>query len=80
MKQFAFQKINFIILAISIATILLGFVLMSGEGSTQEHFNEAIFDTRRLLVAPMVCLAGYVGIIVAILYRGKTQGKEDQQA
>lgn len=77
MKQFAFQKINFILLACSIATILLGFILMSGEGSTNEHFNEAIFDTRRTVVAPMVCLAGYLGIVVAILYRGKTQQKEE---
>ncbi|MDO5074622.1 MAG: DUF3098 domain-containing protein [Bacteroidales bacterium] len=76
MKQFAFQKINFIILAVSIATILLGFILMSGEGSSHEQFNEAIFDARHTLVAPMVCLAGYVGIVVAILYRGKRSEEE----
>lgn len=68
-NSFAFTRINFILLGIAIGVILLGFVLMSGKGSTEDTFNPAIFDARHILVAPMVCLAGYLFMIVAILYR-----------
>lgn len=70
---FAFSRINFILLGVAIAIILLGFVLMSGEGSTESHFNPEIFSTRRIVIAPFVCLVGYLFIIVAILYRPRRQ-------
>lgn len=70
---FAFSRINFILLGVAIAIILLGFVLMSGEGSTENNFNPEIFSTRRIVVAPFVCLVGYLFIIVAILYRPRRQ-------
>ncbi len=69
--EFAFSRINFILLGVAIAVILLGFVLMSGAGSTETTFNPAIFDTRHIVIAPAVCLAGYLFLIVAILYRPK---------
>ena len=36
MSDFAFSKINYILLAIGFAIVLLGFILMSGEGTTEE--------------------------------------------
>jgi hypothetical protein len=42
---------------------------MSGAGSTEEAFNPEIFSTRRIVVAPMLCLAGYLLVIVGILWR-----------
>ena len=65
-NAFAFSRINFILLGISLATIILGFILMSGKGSDETTFNPAIFDTRRIVVAPMV----------AILYRPKHEAGE----
>ena len=44
---------------------------MSGSGSTDTEFNPEIFNTRRTVVAPMVCFVGYLFVIVAILYRPK---------
>lgn len=73
---FAFSRINFILLGISLATIVLGFLLMSGKGSDENTFNPAIFDTRHIVVAPMVCLFGYLFMIVAILYRPKHEENE----
>lgn len=75
-NAFAFSRINFILLGISLATIILGFILMSGKGSDETTFNPAIFDTRRIVVAPMVCLLGYLFMIVAILYRPKHEASE----
>lgn len=66
-KDFAFDRINFILLAIGMAVVIVGFILMSGPGSTEQHFDPAIFDARRIKVAPLVCLAGYVFMIYAIV-------------
>lgn len=70
-QQFAFSRINFYLLAAAIVIILVGFVLMSGKGSTDTHFDPSIFDQRRTVIAPMVCFVGYLFMIVAILYRSK---------
>ena len=47
--------------------IVAGYLLMSGPGSTEQSFNPDIFSPRRIVVAPMLCLAGYLLIIVAIV-------------
>lgn len=57
------------ILIIACLLIVIGYVLMSGSGSTGQSFNPDIFSTRRIVVAPMVCLAGYLLVVVAILRR-----------
>lgn len=70
-NNFAFGRINFILLAVSMAIVILGYILMSGSGSTREQFNEAIFDFRHTTLAPITCFFGYLMMIVAILYRPK---------
>ena len=47
--------------------ILAGYLSMSGSGSTEQSFNPDIFSSRRIVIAPMLCLAGYLLIIVGIL-------------
>jgi hypothetical protein len=47
--------------------IAIGYLLMSGPGSTGQSFCPAIFSARRIVIAPMLCLAGYLLIIVGIL-------------
>ncbi len=77
MKQvFAFSKINFILLAIGIGIIIVGLVLMSGEGSTNEKFNPEIFSAMRIKVAPAVSLIGYLFIVVAILFPSRRKNNE----
>lgn len=79
-RNFAFARINFILLAISIAVVVLGYILMSGSGTTNDQFNEAIFDFRHTTLAPIVCFVGYMMMIVAILYspRKKEQAEETE--
>ena len=76
-NNFAFGRINFILLAISMAVVIIGYILMSGPGSTHEHFNEEIFDFRHTTLAPIVCFFGYLMMIVAILYRPKDNQPTD---
>lgn len=72
-KNFAFSKINYILLAASMVVILLGFVLMSGGESTPEKYDPSIFDARHTLVAPIVCFIGFISMIGAVLYRPKNK-------
>ena len=44
-------------------------MLMSGDGTTEQAFNPDVFSTRRIVVAPMLCLAGYLLVVVGILRR-----------
>ena len=76
MKDFAFSKTNYILLIIGFAIVILGFVLMSGGSTTEEAFNPDIFSTRRIVIAPMVCLLGFVFVIVAILWKNKDESDE----
>jgi hypothetical protein len=71
-NHFAFGKENFILLAVSIIIIIIGFILMSGAKTTEESgFNPDIFDTRRIVIAPIVTLTGFVLVIYAILKKPK---------
>ncbi|WP_396151367.1 DUF3098 domain-containing protein [Flavobacterium sp.] len=71
-QEFLFEKVNYKILLIGIAIITLGFILMSGGGSDDPKvFSEAIFDARRIKVAPTVVLAGFGVVIYAILKNPK---------
>lgn len=67
----AFSKTNYILLAIGMAIIILGFILLSGNGSTPQAFDPEIFNARHTKVAPLVCLFGFLFIIVAIVYHKK---------
>ncbi len=67
-----FSKQNYLIFLAGLGLIILGYILMIGGGSEDPNvFNPAIFDARRITVAPMVCVLGFVTIIVGIMWRPK---------
>ena len=70
-KDLAFGTLNYILLGVGIAIVVIGFILMAGEGTTEEMFNPEIFSDMRIKVAPMTCLIGFVVIIAAILVKPK---------
>jgi len=78
MSDFAFSKINYILLAVGFAIVLLGFILMSGSGTTEEAFNPEIFSDLRIKIAPMVSLFGFIFVIVAILWPAKHKKRNKQ--
>ena len=73
----AFSKKNYILLAIGMAIVIIGLVLMSGEGSEEGVFNPDIFSVRRIKVAPVISLFGFIFIMFAIMYKPKA-GKQDK--
>ncbi len=72
-RDFAFGKANYVLLAIGMVVVIIGFLLMSGSGSTETAYDPDIFSARRIKVAPLVCLAGFVSMIYAVVYRPKNK-------
>ena len=63
---------NYVLLAIGFAVVLLGFVLMAGGGSdSPDEFNYAMFSWRRITLAPILVIGGFVIEIYAIMRRYK---------
>ena len=68
-KPFLFTNKNYTILGISIVLLCLGFILMIGGGAENAFdFNPAIFSFQRIVLAPIIILIGYIGMVFAIFY------------
>lgn len=74
-KGYAFGKMNFILIAISMVIVIIGFVMMTGAESTDKAFDPEVFSSMRVKVAPIVCLVGFLSVIGGILYSPKSQCK-----
>lgn len=68
-NETVFGRRNYVILLIGSIIIIVGYLFMSGEGSTPAAYNPDIFSGLRIRVAPIVCLTGYLINIFGILYR-----------
>ncbi len=81
-NKFALTRTNYILLAVGMALIIIGLLLMTGPSCTNTVFEPDIFSVRRIKVAPIVTLAGFVEIIFAIAYRPKSEkaGENGQKA
>ena len=70
--EFLFDKVNYKILLIGIGVIVLGFILMSGGGSDDPKvYSDAIFDFRRIRLAPTTVLIGFGITIYSIFKKSK---------
>jgi len=70
--NFALGRENYKLLAIGFAIIVIGFLLMLG-GRTKDpnEFSYDIFSFRRITLAPIVILAGFIFEIWAIMKKPK---------
>ena len=71
-RNFAFDKMNFILLAVGMFIVIVGFLLMTGPGSTDTAFEPDIFSARRIKVATLVCFFGFVSMIYAVVRKPKS--------
>lgn len=71
--EFALGKENYIYLAVGFVIIIIGFLLMVGGGSEDPNvFNgEELFSFRRIVLAPLVVLFGFIFEIWAIMKKPK---------
>lgn len=80
-ENFALTKENYRLLIIGFAIIVLGFILMiGGKSDDPAVFNEEeIFSFRRITLAPIVVLAGFIFEIWAIMKKPKSDNKDTQE-
>lgn len=80
-KNIALSKTNIIICGIALLIIIIGFLLMTGPSTTLENgFEPDIFSARRIKLAPIVCLIGFVLMIFGILYPTKDKETKELKA
>lgn len=66
--QFALGKENYRLLLIGFAIIVVGFILMvGGKSDDPAVFNPDVFSFRRITLAPVVVLLGFLFEIYAIM-------------
>ena len=71
-----FDKENYMLMLGGIGLILLGFFLMSGGKSPDPHkfLWDEIYSVRRITIAPIVLLAGFVLEVYAIMRKPTETG------
>lgn len=76
-----YSKKNYLLMGASLLLILIGFILMSGgQSEDPTAFSPEIFSSRRIVVAPIVCLSGFILMIYAILVKPTKAKKEEEAA
>ncbi|MFL2566468.1 MAG: DUF3098 domain-containing protein [Schleiferiaceae bacterium] len=72
-EKFLFQRENYILFGVGLAFIILGFILMTGGGSDDPQiYNEELFNSRRIILSPLLIVVGFVIEVFAILRRPKS--------
>lgn len=73
-ESMVFSKKNYILMGIGIFFITLGLILLSGGGSKDPSvFNEEIFNSQRMVIAPLLMVGGFVIEIFAIMRKDKKE-------
>lgn len=79
-----YSKKNYLLMALSALFILVGFILISGgQSEDPTAFSPEIFSSRRIVVAPIVCLIGFCLMVYAILVKPTdrpVEKKEEEEA
>lgn len=78
-----FGKMNYILMIVGVVVLFVGYITLMGGGTDNPaEFNDAIFSSRRMVVAPILMLLGLVIEIVAIMYhpRAEKEAHNNSQA
>ena len=70
LPDFAIPQNNLKIIGIGVLVLIVGFLLMTGGGSDDPNvFSEAMFDARRLIISPLVIIAGFCLVGWGIMHK-----------
>ena len=73
-EQMPFTMRNYITILVGVVLLFVGFMLMSGGGEhTATEFDYSIFSFRRISLAPVVVIAGFVVVGFGIMKRFKRE-------
>ena len=71
-NKLLFGKRNYRFMILGLFFIAMGFILMSGGGSDDPNiFNEEIYSFRRLRLAPILVVTGFIIEVYAILTKSE---------
>lgn len=78
--SYPLTKINFILMAVCLLLIIIGFWMMTGSANVGDKFNNDLFESSRVTTGPIIAFLGFVLMAFAIIYRKKDNNpKEDQE-
>jgi hypothetical protein len=81
--QFAFESKNYMILIAGVILLAIGFITLSGGGSKDPNqFSDDLFSSRRMVVAPIILMLGYLTVGYSILMKrdnNNNTSSEDNQ-
>ena len=74
-----FTTTNYLLMVAGVIILLIGYFMLSGGGSDDpSQFSDAIFNARRLKVAPVILIVGFVVELFAIMYRPRKQAEAQE--
>lgn len=68
---FPLGRMNFIIMAVAVLMIVIGFILISGGASENGEFNPEIFSAARIVIGPALAFLGFIAMGVGIMWGGR---------
>lgn len=73
-----FEKENYLILLVGVAVVILGFLLMLGGGSDDPNvFSPEVFSFRRITLAPIVVVSGFLVVGYSIFHSPKKSSTQE---
>jgi len=72
-------KINFIMMAVCLLLIVIGFWLMTGDANVGDTFNKNLFESSRVTTGPIIAFLGFVLMAFAIIFRKKDNKQADNE-
>jgi hypothetical protein len=73
-----FRKMNYILMGVGALLLIIGYICLSGGNVPDEVFDGEIFNTRRIVVAPILIFLGLAVEIVAIMWHPKVPKSENE--
>ena len=73
----AFGKKNYILIAVGMAIVIIGFLLMITPTYTETNFDEGIFSVRAIMVSQTVCLFVFLFVIYGIMAKSKHEAGDN---
>lgn len=73
-----FRKMNYILMGVGALLLIIGYICLSGGKVPDDVFDGEIFNTRRIVVAPILIFIGLMTEIVAIMWHPKTPTTDNE--
>jgi len=73
-----FRKMNYILMGVGALLLLIGYICLSGGKVPDEVFDGEIFNTRRIVVAPILIFLGLAVEVVAIMWHPRAKQSDNE--